>query len=158
MHIFVTVVAICILTVGVLFGSKQKVKELERETSIKETVLSEEVGVIETETPAPTTKPIPNSYETNLDSYVYPNSKVAKMENFYLVLESNDESSAVTQWYKEKIRSEGMNVKTFVTTKTNGNVLDKLVGANSEKEIMVEVEKKASESKVTLTIQLEKTE
>ena len=69
--------------------------------------------------------------------------------------ESQDDPDAITDWYKEKIKELGMSAKSLVTTKTNGNVLNKLVGANGKREIRVEITKPAdqptTEIKLTIT-------
>jgi len=68
------------------------------------------------------------------------------------VFESNDDPDLITNWYKEKIKSLGMNSKSFVQTKTNGNVLNKLVGARGDKEIRVGIVKKNDESVTKITV------
>ena len=45
-----------------------------------------------------------------------------------------------------------MNSKSFVQTKTNGNVLNKLVGARGDKEIRVGIVKKNDESVTKITV------
>ena len=45
-----------------------------------------------------------------------------------------------------------MNVKTFVTTKTNGKVLNKLVGAGREGEVIVEISKSAGSGVVEIRV------
>lgn len=54
--------------------------------------------------------------------------------------------------YKDKIRSTGTNIKTFVVTKANDNFLNKLVGANADEEVSVEIEQKAGDSKVFVEV------
>lgn len=82
----------------------------------------------------------------------YPNAIQTSSSGNTLSLESQDDPDAITQWYKEKIQSLGMNSKSFVTTKTNGNILNKLVGANGTREVQVEITKQNDESTVHITI------
>ncbi|EKD91305.1 MAG: hypothetical protein ACD_30C00026G0002 [uncultured bacterium] len=105
------------------------------------------VPAIAIPTPSPTLAP-----QNFIGDFVYPNSKkVSGGENSF-VLESNDNPDSITDWYKEKIRNLGMNVKTFVTTKTNGKVLNKLVGAGREGEVIVEISKSAGSGVVEIRV------
>ncbi len=45
-----------------------------------------------------------------------------------------------------------MNVKTFVTTKANDKVLNKLVGADADKELRVEISKDPGDSLVKISV------
>jgi hypothetical protein len=80
-----------------------------------------------------------------LDDYIYPNSKV---------ISSNDGDEIITGWYKGKIVNGDMNVRTSVKTKTNGKVLNKLVGADGEKEINIEISKEPDDPKVTIIVEI----
>lgn len=62
------------------------------------------------------------------------------------VYESSDPSDKITDWYQDKIRQLGLNIKTFVRTKTNDRVLNKLVGASDQVEIRVEISKNPGRS------------
>lgn len=87
-------------------------------------------------------------------SLQYPNSTITGKGESSLFLESRDDHTAITSWYKDKIKSMNMNVKTFVTTNTNGNVLNKLVGANNLTEVNVEITKQSDQSVVKMNITL----
>lgn len=96
----------------------------------------------------------PTSQTFNLSDFKYPNSSpVGNLENG-IKLESSDNPNAITDWYQEKIRSLEFKSKSFVQTKTNGNVLNKLVAASGNKEVRVEIEKSADSSKVSITVSL----
>lgn len=99
---------------------------------------------------SPSVKPKESSL--NLSDFDYPNSKETLNDGVTLKLESSDNPENITNWYKEKIRSLGMNAKSFVTTKTNDNVLNKLAGSGSSKEIKVEISKKSNESLTTIFV------
>lgn len=97
--------------------------------------------------PSPTIQqaaPTTSSNQTD-SSLIYPNARVVLQTSSEIRLESPDNPDTITPWYKEKIVAMGMNAKSFVTTKTNGNVLNKLVGANGNGEVRVEIERKEGE-------------
>jgi hypothetical protein len=89
-----------------------------------------------------------------LDDYIYPNSKVISSSSSNIKLESNDSDEIITGWYKGKIVNGDMNVRTSVKTKTNGKVLNKLVGADGEKEINIEISKEPDNPKVTIIVEI----
>lgn len=91
----------------------------------------------------------------NINDYRYPNSSVKEEGESKLSLESTDDSNTITNWYKGKITSLGMNTKSFVQTNTNGNILNKLVAAKSGFKISVEVSKKSNEEKVEISVSLD---
>ncbi len=90
--------------------------------------------------------------ESDLINYKYPNSQVVGSNGNELSLTSPDDSDTITNWYKERIRDEGLNVKSFMTTKTNGNVLNKLVGASSGREIRVDIINPVGEQLVKINV------
>ncbi|MCL4418615.1 hypothetical protein M1146_00770 [Patescibacteria group bacterium] len=98
---------------------------------------------------------VPSPTKSNIDSFIYPGSiKVNGGENS-LVLQSNDDPQAITNWYKEKITNISMNAKSFVQTNTNGNVINKLVGAKPGFKVGVEVSKKSGEGTVRISVTLD---
>ncbi len=123
-----------------------------------------------TPTPTPTQTPIPTptptliptstrstsaptpSSQRNMSSFVYPGSIILNQSEKEMTLQSLDDPTSITNWYKEKIVSLNMNAKSFVATNTNGNVLNKLVGAKSGFKVSVEVSKKSNESVVEISV------
>jgi hypothetical protein len=98
-------------------------------------------------TNTPTLRPMPSADEDfDLESFRYPGSRTKSISSNLLLLETDDNADEVTEWYKEKILSLNMSVRSFVTTKTNDNILNKLVGARSGLEVEVEIKK--SEGKI----------
>lgn len=106
---------------------------------------------IPTKTPTPTSKSLVN---TSLSSFVYPNSVVLESSSNSLELTSQDDPDKITNWYKDKIKATGISVTSFVTTKTNNNVLNKLVGADGKLEVRVEIEKNANEERAHIFVDL----
>ena len=168
MNIVVTIVAVVLVITGVFVSkiSKREIQtsETSQVLSVEEEIKEEEVtpttGSHQTDTPIPTKTPIPSPTNTpkpassNLSSFQYPNSQVVSSSENSLILNSIDNADSITDWYKEKIKGEGMSVTSFVTTKTNDNVLNKLVGANGAREIRVEITKEAGSSTVKISVTL----
>ena len=127
--------------------------EKEQEKSIKKI----------TNTPIPTTTPIKSSptlsqapaNSTPLESinnFIYPNSSNITGDENLLSMESLDQPQIITDWYKEKIKAMGMKATTFVQTTTNGNVLNKLAGANNSFGIVVEIKKGKDDTKTSIRL------
>ena len=131
----------------------QEVQGVESETMETPSVTSSPASTVTSIFPEPTvTTSTPKPEVTNNDEYIYPGSVIINSNYEMLKLKSSDNPDTITQWYKEKIKNAGMNVNSFVTTKTNGNVLNKLSAADEAIEIKVEIKKQASDSKVEISV------
>ena len=158
MHIVTLIVAIVVVITGVYFSQRNS-ETTESITQETHEVLSEEAE-FKTPTSSPTDKPEPTTVPTspppasssNILDFKYPNSQIISSSSNSLSLESNDNSDSITEWYKDKIHSLGMNVKTFVTTKANDKILNKLVGSDENKEISVEISKESMASSVIISV------
>lgn len=107
-----------------------------------------------TPTPTPTTfipTPQPNNDQSDLD-FKYPNSTIISQNGNETVYESTDDSKKITVWYKDKIKNMKMNVTSFVQTNTNNNILNKLVGADGNKEVRVEISKQNNSAVVKIVV------
>jgi hypothetical protein len=166
MNVAVYIVAVLVVVTGIYFSQKEK-KEEGNEITTYEEVLSEsdeesevvveekEIDIITpTNKPSPTKVPVPTQspQTSNILEYKYPNSQIVSSSSNSLSLESSDNSDSITKWYKDKINSQGMNVKTYVATKANDKILNKLVGADGYKEISIEISKEDSQSMVNISI------
>ena len=160
MQILVTVVAIVILAIGITVSQRQ-IGSIESSPAEKEEVLSENVNSTGLPTPSPeeTITPFPTSspqvVTSSIHAYIYPGSNVINSSSSVLSLESDENVDKITDWYKDKIQSAGMNIKTFVVTKANDNVLNKLGGSNANQEVNVEIEKKSGESNVSIRVTID---
>lgn len=116
-----------------------------------------------TETPRPTPAPSPTpttrptsgvqlQQSITTSAFMYPNARQERFEDEKIKLETTDNPDAVTDWYKNKIKSFSMSAKSFVQTNTNGNVLNKLVGDNGEIEVRIEITKKANDSVTKISV------
>lgn len=167
MNVVVTVVAVVIVIAGVYFSQTNQNKtdeptENSEVLSVDVESLEEEAGTntptpkntpTNTSTPTPTPTSI-NVPSISLSDYKYPNSSVVSSDDNSLLLNSTDDTDKITDWYQDKIRSLGMNAKTFVKTKTNDNVLNKLVGAKPGLEVRVEITKNSGDSAAKITINI----
>ena len=79
-------------------------------------------------------------------SWIYPNANIIERSGNTIKLQSGDSADAITEWYKTLIRQSGAQVKSFVQTKTNGVVLNKLVAAGNNKQTKIEISQKPGES------------
>ena len=98
-----------------------------------------------------TPKPAPTSQSTQDIGLQYPGSNKTSSNTYT----SSDDPQKITDWYKDKIKSLGANSKSFVQTNTNGNVLNKLVGAKSGLTISVEIKKAAGDGQTVITVTLD---
>ncbi|MBI2031187.1 MAG: hypothetical protein HYT08_01095 [Candidatus Levybacteria bacterium] len=104
---------------------------------------------------APTAEPTSGSVDTTINNFVYPNSVKTSIGMNNVVMKSSDNPQVITDWYKERIKSLGMNVNSFVQTNTNGNVLNKLVSANSRFKISVNIVRKNNEGNTEIEVSLQ---
>ena len=100
-----------------------------------------------------TSTPIPSS-QINMSSFVYPGSIILNQSGDEMTLQSTDDPQAITNWYKEKITGMGMNAKSFVQTNTNGNVLNKLIGAKAGFKVKIQIEKNSSGNITAIKVSL----
>lgn len=103
-------------------------------------------------TPIPTPVSTPQTQTSDLNDWFYPGSSVVANTGLTLSLRSGDDTGVITDWYKAKIIEKGANVKSFVTTSTNGEILNKLAGASSEFEINIEISKPANDSETIIVV------
>lgn len=157
MKIVVIAVATILVFAGAIFARTNQSSQPTFESFETQEVLSDssEPSELSDITPSPTSTsapmPVPTQTPTGLTDitqFRYPGSFIVSSTGTTLSLESGEDADKITDWYKEKIKNQGMNVKAFVVTKTNDNVLNTLVGADGKKEIRVEI-KKTSEEQIT---------
>lgn len=150
----VVLIALIISIVVISKSSTAKKKEISN-NPISKVSNTPVLALTLTPSPSPSPSKIYNLTTPTVQSYSdlqYPNSRQTGSNDASLIFESTDDPDLITNWYKEKIRDLGMNSKSFVQTKTNGNVLNKLVGARGDKEVRVEIVKKNDESVTKITV------
>ncbi len=84
--------------------------------------------------------------------FEYPNASKIDQSGRTLTLSSTDDAFLITAWYKEKIRSLGMNVTTFIQTNTNNSILNTLSGSNGSKTVQIEISKPPNKQEVQIKI------
>jgi hypothetical protein len=175
MHTFIIALAVIVVAAGAyvnastgnhtLFDSEITVSTddnvLSDESTQEEPTKTESPKVTNTDTPKPSVTIIPtktptNSQSAEISTYRYPDSTIVSQTSTKLLLESNAPDTKITDWYKSVIKSRGMNVTSFVTTQTNGNVLNKLAAesSTSSEHVEVEISKRESDDIVTITVLL----
>ncbi len=159
MQLLLPLIAIGILVIISFVGPKKNVVEKAKTTPTP----SLSLGPTTTLTPTPTVKNSssivitlsPTKTTSSSDAYsqtfIYPGAKAISTSG-KITLESTDSPNTITDWYKNKIKEQGMNTTSFVTTSTNGKMLNKLAGANSSKNVEVEIQKESNESTVHITV------
>lgn len=168
MNLIVTIVAIVIIVAGAFVAQKRSLTQVEFENGMQEEVSLEGESTDEEEEPTtPNLTPVPRTTPTitptptpkpqaptdqQKGSLRYPNSSFIRTEGETDIYESQDDSDRITDWYKEKIEQLGLNTTSFVKTKSNDNVLNKLVGADGSREVSVEISKPAGTSTVTIKV------
>jgi len=149
MKFIVLSLSIFLLIVGAYASRRYQVTSINK---VNEEVLSVSEETNQTPTPSSTPvhsqepvgsasiTPMPQN-QLSVSGFLYPGSKVVAQTQTTLSLESSDNTDVITDWYKDKIKGIGANVKSFVVTRANDKVLNKLVGANSSVEVSVEISK-----------------
>lgn len=154
MKILTIIIAAALVGIGFFINRVLDSSEvLSQKTGTNELKPENDQPLIQTPTPTPKTVK-PANLQDNIFNLRYGNSEILASSPKLLSLRSSDDVNTITDWYKQKIISEGMNIKTFVETKTNENVLNKLVGADGKKEIRVEIKKDAGSSIVQIEVSL----
>lgn len=114
-------------------------------------------------TVTPTSTSIPTIQPTKLSSAkptmitsisfikIYANSRIISQSDGSVAFESDDSPDVITTFYKSLIEQSGSKVTSFVTTKTNGNVLNKLAGVVDNQSIEIEIKREKTESKTLVT-------
>lgn len=89
--------------------------------------------------PAPS-KPSGPAPDSSSD-FQYPGSRMVEKSAGSTSYESPDDPQTITNWYRRKIESLGMPATSFIQTNTNGNILNKLIGAKGSSQWSVEITK-----------------
>ncbi len=100
----------------------------------------------------PTTKPKSiTTPDSHLSTWVYPGSTLFS-NNIYL---SQDSPQQITDWYKNKIRSEGFNIKNFITTSANEKIENKLTGSNNNQSTEVSITRSPGDNHTKIILVLD---
>lgn len=158
-------ILIIILTVIIATGKPTKQVKRMPHTTLSKPSSTNSSSPTPTNTPTPSPQPTvipptatptskPNEQSQKISDFQYPGSAVISISSNTAVFESTDDPKKITDWYKDKIKSMGMNATSFVQTSTNGNILNKLVGAKSGSEARVEITKQNNQPTVKISVTL----
>ena len=159
------ILTILVIILTVIIATEKPTKHVKK---IQQIILSKPTPA-HSPTPAPTYTPTPspqptvvpptatatskpNQQSQSVSDFQYPSSTVVSISVNTATFESTDDPKKITDWYKDKIKSIGMKTTSFVQTSTNGNVLNKLVGANGNKEVRVEISKQNNNAVVKIVV------
>lgn len=166
------ITGVVVLCVGILYAQNTKTTLGETETDDTPTVTESPTlsvadspthtasptptKVVNTPTEKPTHTPVPTNFsiDSSLSAFHYPGAAVLSSSSTYLELTNSDSSEKITNWYKDKITKLGMNTKSFVTTSTNGTIVNKLVAADGSTEIRVDITKSSGENITTIKVEM----
>lgn len=117
-------------------------------------VLQEKTGVIDVSpTSAPPTQSSPASrMQENSTDFTYPASSLSAEEADSTTYTTTDSPDIVTAWYKNKINANGYKTKTFINTKTNGQIKNVLSGSKDNNEIKITISKNVDDMLTIITI------
>ena len=90
---------------------------------------------------------------SQIDAFIYPNAILISKSEIKIILNSSDNPDEITKWYEQKIKSLSLNTTSFVKTKTNDDVLNKLVAASEQRKVSVEIEKSHQENITKITVE-----
>lgn len=100
--------------------------------------------------PSPTVKV--QTQPPTTSGWIYPQATVTSQANGSISLTSLDNPTTITNWYKDKIKTMGMNTTSFVMTNTNDNVLNKLAATNGSLNVQVEIKKDSGSSTTSISV------
>lgn len=100
--------------------------------------------------PQPSDSPLPSPVSSS--NYIYPGSNVLSSSPSKIEMQSKDDATKITNWYKDKIRELNFNAKSFSQTSTNGVIFNKLSAAKPEEKIEITIKKDQNTSNVSITV------
>jgi hypothetical protein len=158
MDLAIIVVSFILLSTNIYSGVRtvvNRAEDIDKVLSIQ-IVDDEEKEIVENLTPQPTPKikvdiKVDEQVDTEVVSdkpnsnseWIYPNANIRLDQASSIVIDTNDHHQQVTDWYKDKIKSMGGNVTSFVTTAVNGEIKNELEGAGGNAHVEVKISKSA---------------
>ncbi len=109
------------------------------------------LAMVKSSPAAPSSK---NTGGVSIQDLQYPNAMVTSQTSNSLTLESKDNAKNITDWYKERITALRFNAKSFVSTNTNGHILNKLVSSNGTQEVRVDITQGSGDQSVKISVNL----
>jgi hypothetical protein len=143
MGIVIAIIAICAIAISTtVFEPDVPVdnrEDLSASTTASPVPSITPAAVSETIVSRPEITPLPTESSVTSSGFIYPNAQVLENTGSRLRMTTTDPTDKVTEWYQSSFRNQGMKTTSFVKTKTNGNVVNKLAGASSGLQATVEI-------------------
>ena len=165
MNLVLTSVAVILVVIGIFVSKNLTSIDIKQQSEPK--VLSDESqnNLYSTSSPTPPVffvTPLPtmtpaqtSNFRSDINYYKYQNSELISESEGKMTLINTDNVDVITDWYKDRIKSRNINVKSFVKTKTNGDVLNKLAGASSDEEVNITIKQNSESSVVNIDVSLD---
>jgi hypothetical protein len=169
MEIAIILISFILLSTNIYSGVRNvidRVYDKEKVLSIQ-TIDDEEKKIEEDQTPPPSPKAnvdikVDEDTDTEIEvvqpetnsEWVYPGANIRSENADLIIIDTNDHHQKVTDWYKDKIKSTGGNVTSFVTTAVNGEIKNELEGAGGKAHVEVKIEKSAVSDVTIISISI----
>lgn len=88
----------------------------------------------------------------SINDFIYPGSSFIRNDGSAVAYSSNDNTSAITNWYKQKISNLHMNAQSMVETNANGNIQNSFVAANASAKVNIIITKHSSDQSTEIKI------
>jgi len=154
MNFFLSAVAVFVIVLGALIN--RTIASISEAPNTQETPATEVLSGRDEQPPEaqpkPTPTPEPPAPQPELQGeYIYQGASIVSRDP--LVMRSNDAPEAISDWYESKIRAAGFDVKSFVRTNTNGNLLHKFAAEDGDgSSITVEIDRPSGEEVTKITV------
>lgn len=154
MNIAIIAVAVIVVVLGVVNFRGTTINQNRPSPAATSTPSAEPPGEpsaqpVSTIAPSPTVKPTPVATDKQVDDtgWVYPGAS-----GHGSVYTSQDSPEKITQWYTDKINSEGFNVKNFVKTSANDNVKNVISATGDGISVEIEITRAPGEEETRIEI------
>lgn len=159
MQTFLIITSVTILVLGIVFRNISKPNSFfPTPTPVPHPTLTVTVTPSPSLTPTPALTPVPVPVTVTVtplppspDSWIYPNSSLVSTG----VYTTPDSPAVVTDWYKNKIKTLNLNIRTFVQTSANDQILNKLSAAGAGQKISIEISKESGSALTNIKIALD---
>lgn len=166
MEIAVILISFILLSTNIYTGVRNVVNRVQNQEEVLSIqTVDEEKETTEDPTPQPSPKinvdiKVDEQTDTEVEvvqpepssEWIYPGANVRSDTASSIVIDSSDHHQKVTDWYKDKIKSTGGNVTSFVTTAVNGEIKNELEGAGGIAHVEVKIEKSAVSNLTIISI------
>ncbi|MBI2032729.1 MAG: hypothetical protein HYT09_03745 [Candidatus Levybacteria bacterium] len=149
MKIRLVILITLLIALGAVLSSDRVVSNKDEDGNREVVKKTEEKSTQKTVSPTPTTVQ-QNTYSGS--DFIYPGSLVTSSGGNTFVMTSSDGSDKITIWYTDRLGN--YSAKSFVRTKSNGNVLNKLSASSGGQKIQVEITQSASSNTTNIKVEI----